>query len=76
MEKVQIGRRSMLQAAAGIAVLPAFAEENPPSSIVDVGGIRVGHHTDSRRPTGCSVVIFENGAVAGVDVRGEEPVPR
>jgi L-aminopeptidase/D-esterase-like protein len=76
MEKLPIGRRSLLQAAAGIAVLPAFADENAPGSIVDVGGMRVGHHTDSRRPTGCSVVIFEGGAVAGVDVRGAAPGTR
>jgi L-aminopeptidase/D-esterase-like protein len=39
--------------------------------------VRVGHHTDSRRPTGCTVVIFENGgAVAGVDVRGAAPGTR
>ncbi len=78
MEKLKIGRRSLLQAAAGMAVLPAFAaDENAPSgSIVDVGGVRVGHHTDTRRPTGCTVVIFENGAVAGVDVRGAAPGTR
>jgi L-aminopeptidase/D-esterase-like protein len=36
----------------------------------------VGHFTDSRRPTGCTVVIFEGGAVAGVDVRGSAPGTR
>ena len=45
-------------------------------SILDVGGIRVGHFTDSRRPTGCTVLIFEKGAVAGVDVRGASPGTR
>ena len=59
--------------------MPAFAEEKasvPAGSIVDVSGVRVGHHTDTRRPTGCTVVIFENGAVAGVDVRGAAPGTR
>jgi L-aminopeptidase/D-esterase-like protein len=50
--------------------------EEPPGSIVDVGGIHVGQHTDTRRPTGCTVVIFERGAVAGVDVRGSAPGTR
>ena len=39
-------------------------------AITDVAGIEVGHFTDPRRPTGCSVVIAREGAVAGVDVRG------
>jgi L-aminopeptidase/D-esterase-like protein len=41
-----------------------------PSSICDVAGLKVGHFTDPRRPTGCSVVLCEAGAVASVDVRG------
>ncbi|MGI8962527.1 MAG: P1 family peptidase [Bryobacteraceae bacterium] len=48
----------------------------PHGSIIDVGGIRVGHFTDTRRPTGCTVVIFNNPAVAGVDVRGAAPGTR
>ncbi|MBV8818601.1 MAG: P1 family peptidase [Acidobacteriaceae bacterium] len=44
--------------------------------ITNVGGIRVGHFTDQRRPTGCTVVIFARGAVAGVDVRGSAPGTR
>lgn len=45
-------------------------------SITRVAGIEVGHHTDSRRPTGCTVVIAREGAVAGVDVRGAAPGTR
>lgn len=45
-------------------------------SIVDVGGIRVGHFADTRRPTGCTVLIFDREAVAGVDVRGSAPGTR
>ncbi len=48
----------------------------PAGSILDVGDIRVGHFTDMRRPTGCTVVLFDNGAVAGVDVRGSAPGTR
>jgi L-aminopeptidase/D-esterase-like protein len=44
--------------------------------ITDVQGIKVGHCTDSRRPTGCTVVLYEDGAVAGVDVRGSAPGTR
>lgn len=43
---------------------------------MDVPGVRVGHHTLSERPTGCTVVLFDGGAVAGVDVRGSAPGTR
>lgn len=48
----------------------------PASAITDVAGIEVGHFTDTRRPTGCSVIITRDGAVAGVDVRGAAPGTR
>src|SRR4051794_7403490 len=44
--------------------------------ITDVDGIKVGHFTETRRPTGCTVVLYERGAVAGVDVRGSAPGTR
>ena len=46
------------------------------SAITDVAGIEVGHFTDARRPTGCTVVIAREGAIAGVDVRGAAPGTR
>ncbi len=50
---------------------------NPrPPSIVDIPGIRVGHWTDLEAATGCTVVLCEAGAVAGVDVRGAAPGTR
>jgi L-aminopeptidase/D-esterase-like protein len=47
-----------------------------PGSITDVAGIEVGHFIDVRRPTGCTVIITRDGAVAGVDVRGAAPGTR
>src|SRR5574343_1170347 len=44
--------------------------------IGQVRGLRVGHYTDTRRPTGCSVVLCPDGAVGGVDVRGAAPGTR
>lgn len=44
--------------------------------ITDVEGIKVGHFTDERRPTGCTVVLCEGGATCGVDVRGGWPGTR
>ncbi|HEX2541924.1 MAG TPA: P1 family peptidase [Caldimonas sp.] len=41
-----------------------------------VAGLEVGHFTDPRRPTGCTVVLARAGAVGGVDVRGASPGTR
>jgi L-aminopeptidase/D-esterase-like protein len=52
------------------------AEESGGGWITDVEGVKVGHFTETRRPTGCTVLIFEKGATAGVDVRGSAPGTR
>ena len=65
-----------------LAMIPTATEPAQPSrprhagSICDVAGIEVGHFTDPRRPTGCSVVLARDGAVASVDVRGAAPGTR
>ncbi len=41
-----------------------------------VAGLKVGHHTLHGRPTGCTVILAEEGFVGGVDVRGGAPGPR
>ena len=47
-----------------------------PGSLTDIAGLKVGHFTDARRPTGCTVVRCEAGVVCGVDVRGGAPGTR
>ncbi|HOM14763.1 MAG TPA: P1 family peptidase, partial [Rubrivivax sp.] len=47
-----------------------------PGAITDVAGVRVGHFTHTRRPTGCSVLLCPQGAVCGVAVRGGAPGTR
>jgi L-aminopeptidase/D-esterase-like protein len=42
----------------------------------DIKGIKVGHYTDLSAARGCTVVICEQGAVPGVDVRGSSPGTR
>ena len=44
--------------------------------ITAVPGIHVGHATDPVGLTGCTVVLCEKGAVAGVDQRGGAPGTR
>jgi len=38
--------------------------------LTDIPGIRVGQVSDYKSLTGCTVILCEGGAVAGVDVRG------
>ncbi|TDA64944.1 MAG: peptidase S58 family protein [Chloroflexi bacterium] len=47
-----------------------------PGSITDVPGIKVGHDQDLNALTGCSVVLCESGAIAGIDQRGGAPGTR
>jgi L-aminopeptidase/D-esterase-like protein len=47
-----------------------------PGTLTDIAGLAVGHHTDARRPTGCTVVLCPQGVVCGVDVRGAAPGTR
>lgn len=63
-------------ATAASAATGALRSSEARGCITDVGNIRVGHFTDTRRPTGCTVILFEPGAVTGVDVRGSAPGTR
>jgi L-aminopeptidase/D-esterase-like protein len=56
--------------------MPISTSMHTAGAITDVAGIEVGHFTDSRRPTGCTVVLARGGAVGGVDVRGAAPGTR
>ena len=72
-------RRGFQGLVAGLAAGTQLqAADDPPDAgcITDVKGVKVGHFTDKRRPTGCTVVLFEDGATAGVDVRGSAPGTR
>ena len=87
MERRQFNRALLGIAASGASALiveTALGQSSPTSdldwlgsgSITDVEGIKVGHFTLKERPTGCTVVLAEAGAVAGVDVRGSAPGTR
>jgi L-aminopeptidase/D-esterase-like protein len=76
-----MNRRGFARAlAAGIGLSPlslrAGEGEQPAGGLTDVAGVKVGHFTDGRRPTGCTVVLVEAGAACGVDVRGGAPGTR
>jgi L-aminopeptidase/D-esterase-like protein len=40
------------------------------NAITDIEGIRVGHASDFDGGTGCTVILFDEGATCGIDVRG------
>ncbi len=61
-----------LVAASGAHIMGTAGEVGPSP----VAGLKVGHHTLDTRPTGCTVILAEGGAVAGVDVRGSAPGTR
>ena len=77
-------RRRGLAAGIGAATTllggTAMAQTTPRpaigGAITAVPGIKVGHFTEARRPTGCTVILTEEGATAGVDVRGAAPGTR
>ncbi|MGQ9572462.1 MAG: P1 family peptidase [Dehalococcoidia bacterium] len=48
----------------------------PLDALIAVPGLRVGHWSDRRAATGCTVVLCEAGAVAAVDARGGAPGTR
>ena len=45
-------------------------------SISDIKDFRIGNAQDTQKGTGCTVIICEKGATAGVDVRGGGPATR
>lgn len=71
-----------MKIVAGVLLLGSLAlagiarQTNPspaPKGLTAIAGLKVGHHTLTERPTGCTVVLAERGAVGGVDVRGGAP---
>ena len=71
-----MNRREFGQSLAAIAAVPQGANRpviTAAGSLTDVPGIRVGHFTDTRRPTGCTAILFDAPAAAGVDYNGSAP---
>jgi L-aminopeptidase/D-esterase-like protein len=60
----------------GLGARAIAAQPAPAATLTAIPGIKVGHYTLAERPTGCTVILTEAGAVAGVDVRGAAPGTR
>ena len=55
----------------------AAADRHGGRGLTEVTGIKVGHHTLTERPTGCTVILVDgDGAVGGVSQRGGAPGTR
>jgi L-aminopeptidase/D-esterase-like protein len=64
-------------ATVSTQVQSTVKEMGPQKGLTQVTGLRVGHHTLTERPTGCTVVIVDGaGAVGGVSQRGAAPGTR
>ncbi|HVN97635.1 MAG TPA: P1 family peptidase [Syntrophorhabdaceae bacterium] len=40
------------------------------NAITDIQSLKVGHYTDRKGCTGCTVILCQQGAVCGIDIRG------
>ncbi len=73
-----VSRRRFLSSvgsATAIAATGSAAAGQTPrlastGSLTDVTGLRVGHFTDSRRPTGCTAILFDKAPTAGAYYAG------
>jgi L-aminopeptidase/D-esterase-like protein len=69
--------RSVLTLFGGVLVMAGYVHaQAPKSGLTAIDGIKVGHHTLKTKSSGCTVVLVEAGATAGVDVRGSAPGTR
>jgi L-aminopeptidase/D-esterase-like protein len=59
--------------AAGSTMQGTSTPAGSGGSLTDVPGIKVGHFTDTRRPTGCTAILFDTAAAAAVDYDGSAP---
>jgi L-aminopeptidase/D-esterase-like protein len=71
-----LGRSPLAAFLVLAATLPSWPQPLLEKGLTAVPGLKVGHHTRTERPTGCTAILAEGGAVAGVDVRGGAPGTR
>src|SRR5262245_42892976 len=75
---VAVALLCLIACTSGTAQTPAGSAKSSTTNatLTAVPGLKVAHFTYRERPTGCTVVIAENGVTAGVDVRGAAPGTR
>src|SRR3954468_22188186 len=75
---MRLTRRAFAAPIAGASWLRGVLDEglyaqSSAGSLTDVPGITVGHWTDTRRPTGCTAILFDQAAAAGADYSSSAP---
>src|SRR5260370_24004939 len=70
MARIGSLRKSNKRSVPRISMLPYEQEFIVMKGLTDIPGIRVGHVSDLDALTGCTVILCDGGAVAGVDIRG------
>ena len=76
MRRFLIGTAIALRLVVGQPSVAPLLAQGQSWGITAIDGIRVGHHTLTERPTGCTVILIEKGATGGVSVRGSAPGTR
>jgi L-aminopeptidase/D-esterase-like protein len=79
MWRIVSSRPARISAALSVileAAMVSVAGAQSQAGLTAVQGLKVGHASMPGRPTGCTVVLAEAGAVGGVDVRGSAPGTR
>ena len=73
-------KRLLGRSPARLSSRPFAAQAPSPHArnrgLTAVEGIKVGHHTLTERPTGCTVILVDGDAVGGVSQRGGAPGTR
>ncbi len=74
-------RAAVMVLALALGVLALALGASPSAQVskglTEVQGLKVGHHTLTERPTGCTVILVDgDGAVGGVSQRGGAPGTR
>jgi len=76
MNRLRQAIAGMLAISATLAAQTAPPPARATKGLTAVEGIRVGHHTLTERPTGCTVILVDGDAVGGVSQRGGAPGTR
>src|SRR6266850_7967306 len=74
MQATRLGHRTEV---IGSDRLQDRVQAMPPRNLItDVAGVRVGHAEDARAATGVTAIVFDEPAVASIDIRGGGPGTR
>lgn len=68
--------KNLSEAMSSVLSSQKMKNEDKTGCITDVPGIMVGSVQSPELMTGCTVVLFKKGAIAGIDIGGSAPGTR